>query len=189
MSFELILILVFVALSLFGNVAEKMKKGDAPPAAPPSGAQRLPDGSVLLGSGRTIPADSPEAEAFWWLPAPASPEESSSETVDLEDGVISMEPVDAAEGASAEPVGTASWEATAKTPRAEPVRAVLETPEVDWNAEHDRFHKRYVDGQPAPAAPHAGTLAELRGRKALRRALIAAEILGPPRSLRPLDER
>ena len=68
MSFELILVLVFVALSLLGSVAEKVKKGDAPPAVPPSGAQRLPDGSVLLGSGRTIPAGSPEVEAFWWLP-------------------------------------------------------------------------------------------------------------------------
>jgi hypothetical protein len=188
MPTEVILILIFAALGLLGSVAEKAKKGDAPPALPPSSAQRLPDGSVLLGSGRTIPADSPEVEAFWWLP-PASLEESSSETEDLEDGVISMEPVDAAEGASAEAAETASWEATAKAPRPEPVRAVLETPEVDWNAEHDRFHRRYVDGQPAPAARHAGTLAELRGRGALRRAVIAAEILGPPRSLRPPDDR
>jgi hypothetical protein len=189
MSSELILILVFVALSLLGSVAEKAKKGGAPPALPPSSAQRLPDGSVLLGSGRTIPAHSPEAEAFWWLPAPASPEESSSETEDMEDGVISMEPVDAAEGASAEPVETASWEATAKAPRPEPVRAVLETAEVDWNAEHDRFHKRYVDGQSAPAARRSGVLSGMRGRGALRRAVLAAEILGPPRSLRPPDER
>jgi len=140
MSFELILIVVFVLLSLVGSAAEKMKKGEAPPALPPSGARRLPDGSVLLGSGRTIPADSPEAEAFWWLPVPASPEESSSETEDLEDGVISMEPVDAAEGAAAEPVGTATWEATAKAPRPEPVRAALETAEVDWSAEIGRAH-------------------------------------------------
>ena len=189
MSFELILILVFVALSLLGSAAEKMKKGDGPPALPPAGAQRLPDGSVLLGSGRTIPAGSPEAEAFWWLPAPASPEESSSETEDLEDGVISMEPVDAAEGATAEPVETASWEATAKEPRAEPVRAVLETSEVDWNAEHERFHQRYIDGQPAAAPASPGRLAELRGRAGLRRAVLAAEILGLPRSLRPPDER
>jgi hypothetical protein len=189
MSSELILILIFVALSLLGSVAEKVKKGDAPPAPPPSSAQRLPDGSVLLGSGRTIPADSPEVEAFWWLPAPASPEESSSETEDLEDGVISMEPVDLVEGAAAEPVETASWMATAQAPRPEPVRAGLEMAEVDWNAEHDRFHRRYVDGQPAPAEHHAGTLAGLRGPGALRRAVIAAEILGPPRSLRPPDER
>jgi hypothetical protein len=60
---------------------------------------------------------------------------------------------------------------------------------VDWNAEHDRFHNRYVDGQPAPAARHPGRLAELRGPGGLRRALIAAEILGPPRSLRPPEER
>lgn len=193
MDAEVIVILVFAALSLLGAVADKARpKGDGRPASPPPTlAQRLPDGGVLLASGEKIAAGTPEAEAFWWLPAPAaSHEESSSETEDLEDGVISMEPVTQADDRSLEPVGTPSWERGAREERAAPVRAVLETPEVDWNAEHERFHRKYVDGQPPTAAQaRSSILAGMRGRHGLRQAILAAEILGPPRALRPPDER
>lgn len=191
MEVELILLLVFGALSLLGAVADKTKKGGAPAPPPAPIAQRLPDGSVLLPSGQTVAAGTPEAEAYWWLPAPAaSHEESSSEWEDPEDGVVSMEPVTQADERSLEPVGTPSWERGMKGDRPEPVRESLERSEVDWNAEHERFHKKYVDGgQPTAAHARSSILAGMRGRHGLRQAVLAAEILGPPRALRPPDER
>jgi hypothetical protein len=83
----------------------------------------------------------------------------------------------------------------------EPLTGALEVParplpslpvaldaEVDRDAEHLRFHTR-IDrpraasvAAPSPGAEDAARA--LRGRAALRRAIIAAEILGPPRSLR-----
>lgn len=56
---------------------------------------------------------------------------------------------------------------------------------VNWTREHDRFHQKYVD-RPMEAPVDVHELRdELRDPAALRRAVIAAEILGPPVSLRP----
>lgn len=65
-----------------------------------------------------------------------------------------------------------------------PSAAVSLEREVDWEAEHDRFHKRYVDVHSAGSAARHGLLDELRDPAALRRAVLMAEILGPPKSLR-----
>jgi hypothetical protein len=50
--------------------------------------------------------------------------------------------------------------------------------------EHERFHHRYVDRHSAGSAARHGLLDEMRDPGALRRAVLMAEILGPPRSLR-----
>ena len=56
--------------------------------------------------------------------------------------------------------------------------------EVDWNAEHDRFHKRYVDARPESRPAVHGLMDELRDPAGARRAVLLAEILGPPVSMR-----
>jgi hypothetical protein len=60
---------------------------------------------------------------------------------------------------------------------------VLET-EVDWTAEHERFHRRYVEAAAEVRPAHHGLLEEMRDPAALRRAVLMAEILGPPVSTR-----
>ena len=63
----------------------------------------------------------------------------------------------------------------------------METLVVDRQAEHDRFHDRYV----VPSRPPAGRIrhpplaAQIHDPKELRRAIILNEVLGPPRALRP----
>ncbi|HEU0012412.1 MAG TPA: hypothetical protein VFQ45_01945 [Longimicrobium sp.] len=53
--------------------------------------------------------------------------------------------------------------------------------EVDWEVEHERFHKRYVDARAAAAPPIHTLLGDLRDDPhALRRAILLAEVLGPP---------
>jgi hypothetical protein len=56
--------------------------------------------------------------------------------------------------------------------------------EVDWEVEHERFHQRYVDVHSTGSAARHGLLDELRDPAAVRRAVLMAEILGPPKSAR-----
>lgn len=57
--------------------------------------------------------------------------------------------------------------------------------EVDRTAEHNRFHKRYVEAPPARTEAAHSLLDELREPGGARRAVLMAEILGPPVSMRP----
>ena len=87
--------------------------------------------------------------------------------------VRSMEPLDSRE------VVLMSTEA-----RLVPVRAESLEQEVDWTVEHERFHRRYVDRKaPAHHAQH-GLMDDMRDPAMLRRAVLMAEILGPPVGLR-----
>lgn len=62
----------------------------------------------------------------------------------------------------------------------------LEPLHVDRPAEHQRFHRRVAapDAVAAPAPTGPSVAAALRAPGALRRAVLLAEVLGPPRSLR-----
>lgn len=74
-------------------------------------------------------------------------------------------------------------------PRPLPAAPVALDVEVDRAAEHERLHAR-IDQPPRrerPAAVPAAALRGLRDRDALRRAIVASEVLGPPRALRELD--
>ncbi len=72
-------------------------------------------------------------------------------------------------------------------PAVAPVIISLEPVRVDRRAEHERLH-RLNRATPAPDAPPPIPLAtQLRQRSELRRALILAEVIGPPRSLQPPD--
>ena len=52
--------------------------------------------------------------------------------------------------------------------------------EVDWTAEHERFHQRYVDAKAPPHLAQRGLLDDMRDPAMVRRAVLMAEILGPP---------
>jgi hypothetical protein len=74
---------------------------------------------------------------------------------------------------------------------AEPRVASLERIEVDREAEHQRFRRRYVTREPAPkrAPARQRLLPDLHDAGAVRRAIVASEVLGPPRALRELEQR
>lgn len=61
-----------------------------------------------------------------------------------------------------------------------PVRAESLEQEVDWTAEHERFHQRYVDRKAPPHHAQRGLMDDMRDPAMLRRAVLMAEILGPP---------
>lgn len=92
--------------------------------------------------------------------------------------------VDATGETPVEVVSLEPTEAMSVEARPMPEAAVTLEHEVDWEAEHDRFHKRYVDVHSTGSAARHGLLDELRDPAALRRAVLMAEILGPPKSLR-----
>ena len=69
-------------------------------------------------------------------------------------------------------------------PRPLPAAAVSRETEVNWEQEHERFHKRYVDARPQGHTAVHGLVDELRDPAGARRAVLLAEILGPPVSLR-----
>ena len=93
-----------------------------------------------------------------------------------------------AEVRSMEPLN--SREVVLTTTEARPLPAVAESleHEVDWTEEHERFHRRYVDRKaPAHHAQH-GLLDDMRDPAMLRRAVLMAEILGPPVGLHGLGD-
>lgn len=115
------------------------------------------------------------------LPRRATGEESSSELLweEMDDEEEEEEDMSAAEVVSLE-----TLPAMPVAPRPLPVAAQTLETEVDWEAEHARFHQRYVDARPESLAAAHGLLDELRDPAGARRAVLLAEILGPPVSQR-----
>ncbi|HWK89790.1 MAG TPA: hypothetical protein VNP72_07335 [Longimicrobium sp.] len=71
--------------------------------------------------------------------------------------------------------------ALAVAPRPLPAAVASLEQEVDWEVEHERFHKRYVDARAAATPVIHTLLGDLRDDpQALRRAILLAEVLGPP---------
>ena len=204
---EVLVVVLIFFVSLISNAAKKGKEA-ARKQAERIRPVPLPNGDLLLPTGEIVPAQHARAYLATLPPPPAVPqtvsvpagaprrgaiavpvyagtEESSSELAVSD--TQSLESIADTEGVTLEPPELADWEQMRREGRPEPVRAALESTEVDWNAEHERFHKKYVDvRQQAPAATH-GALDSLRGPGALRRAILTAEVLGPPRALRPPD--
>lgn len=60
----------------------------------------------------------------------------------------------------------------------------LEPLHVDHVTEHDRLHRRAVPPALPPTRRPGSLRDSLRGRRELRRAVILAEVLGPPKALR-----
>ncbi len=75
-----------------------------------------------------------------------------------------------------------SREVVLTTTEARPLPALAESleHEVDWTEEHERFHQRYVDRKAPAHHAQRGLMDDMRDPAMLRRAVLMAEILGPP---------
>jgi hypothetical protein len=168
MEFLVLLFIGWIIWSIVGNAAKNAKAKQLPPAAFYDPSQ-VPAEHLLQVRG------GPPAV----LPARVASEESSSELLwdELEGDTELNEP--GLQVVSLESTTEMSVEA-----RPMPGEAVSLEQEVDWEQEHERFHRKYVDGHSAGSAARRGLLDEMRDRDALRRAVLMAEILGPPKSLR-----
>jgi hypothetical protein len=168
MGFLIFLVFVFIVVSAIRKAGQKQAKIVLPPDF--FGTHALPPEHVRQVG--VVPAAV--------LPAPAG-EESSSEVMWDEaagDRELNLDAV--AEAATrARPA-----EGMSVAPRPLPGAAASLETEVDWEAEHARFHKRYVDTRPQSLAAAHGLLDELRDPAGARRAVLLAEILGPPVSMR-----
>lgn len=85
-----------------------------------------------------------------------------------------------AEVRSLEPLNPREVVLTTTEARPLPVRAESLEHEVDWTAEHERFHHRYVDRKAPAHHAQRGLMDDMRDPAMLRRAVLMAEILGPP---------
>lgn len=172
MGFIVFLIVVWIIISVAQN-ANKARQARAQSQLPPDffGTFNLPPEHVRQVGG--VPAAV--------LPARVPSEESTSELLWDETAADHDLNLDHAEVVSLEPTEVPAV-SVERRPLPGPA-ASLET-EVDWEVEHERFHKRYVDAR-AQARPAAhGLLDDLRDPATARRAVLMAEILGPPVSLR-----
>lgn len=168
MEFLVLLFIGWILWALVGTAAKNAKAKQLPPSAFYD-LSTVPHEHVLRVTG------GPAAV----LPARGGFEESSSEL--LWDELANDRELDlsAAEVVSLEPLAPMSVEA-----RPMPGEAVTLEHEVDWEQEHVRFHHKYVDAHSTGSAARHGLLDEMRDPGALRRAVLMAEILGPPKSLR-----
>jgi hypothetical protein len=115
------------------------------------------------------------------LPARSGSEESTSEL--MWDELAGDREIDATGATPAEIVSLESTEVLLPAEvTARPVISLEQ--EVDWEVEHQNFHRRYVDVHSSGSAARHGLMDEMRDPGALRRAVLMAEILGPPKSLR-----
>lgn len=85
-----------------------------------------------------------------------------------------------AEVRSMEPLESGEVVLTTTEARPLPVQAESLEQEVDWTAEHERFHQRYVDRKAPAHLAQRGLMDDMRDPAMLRRAVLMAEILGPP---------
>lgn len=165
------LFFLFVLWIIVSGVRSVAAAKPAPPVVPPPdyfGTRELPAGQgdehgpVLLAPAVNAEGDIVEVVAW-------HDEAAGSHDLDLR----------GAEVVSLEEAAPMSLEA-----RPVPLRDVSLELEVDRTAEHNRFHKRYVEAPPARAEDAPSLLDELRDPGGARRAVLMAEILGPPVSMR-----
>lgn len=170
MDFLFLLVLFFIIFSVVKSEAGKAKARQLPPPAFFDPSQVPPEHVIQLGP---VPAAV--------LLAAGSHEESSSEQ--WRDEVAGDTELDATGATPAEVVSLESTDVVLP-PEPQGHGVISMEHEVDWEAEHTRFHKRYVDVRPADRTPAHGLMDELRDPATLRRAVLMAEVLGPPKSMR-----
>ena len=165
-------LLLFIVLPLLQGLAERARR--PPPDQEPSAS--LP--GIITREPEAPSADGTSAWDAWFEPnagnAPqveaAQGEERLAEEIHPFEA-ISLEQFD---------------EPTTPTVLEQATREAVPEPElvvIDRAAEHHRFHARYL--APVEAVAMVETLPErLRRPGELRRAILLAEVLGPPRSLR-----
>jgi hypothetical protein len=169
-EFLFFLFVLFVAFNVVrGFAAEAGKKRLTPPPEPEPWRLEEAAHTYRLGSGAA-----PAAQDPWW-------EVSDPEALPVIEVPREPEPVDLV--VYDDVAGTMSV-----APRPLPAQPVALDVEVDRTAEHARLHAR-IDRPPPRVEdlPRAPRLTVFHGPGALRRAILAAEVLGPPRALRDLD--
>lgn len=168
MEFLILLFIGWVLWSAVANAARNAEAKQLPPAALYDPSQVPAEHVLHVGPA---PAT--------LLPARVPTEESSSELLwdELEGDTELNEP-------GLQVVSLESTAAMSVEARPMPGEAVTLEQEVDWEHEHELFHRKYVDGHSTGSAARHGLLDEMRDPGALRRAVLMAEILGPPKSLR-----
>jgi hypothetical protein len=184
MEFLIFLFVGWFIWSVVGNAAKNARAKQLPPPAfydpsqvPPEHVLRVePDTSQMVARLRARMKE----DAV--LPARTASEESTSEL--MWDETAGDTEVDATGATPAEVVALEATEGMSVEARPMPGEAVTLEHEVDWEAEHEVFHRKYVDGHSTGSAARHGLLDEMRDPGALRRAVLMAEILGPPKSLR-----
>lgn len=188
MGGDLFEILFVIAFILFGILGGRKKKPDARPTRRPrpeprprpdrrpERVQRAGQDAILRELEALLGGRRPEPPAPRPAPMPADlvpdPDEARSlETLEVEETAAWEEGLERSSSTE-----TARWlEGT--TRRA----ATLETLEGAGEASHERFHGRYELSAPARVTRRQGPDFDLQD---VRRAIVWAEILGPPVSLR-----
>jgi len=188
MEFLVLLFIGWMIWSAVGTAARNAKAKQPP--LPPWDPSQIPPEHVLRVGGATEPDTAlmltrlrarMQQEAV--LPTRATSEESTSEL--MWDELAGDSEIDASGATPAEAVALEATEvALPVEPRRARGEAVSLEHEVDWEAEHEIFHRKYVDGHSTGSAARHGLLDEMRDPAVLRRAVLMAEILGPPKSLR-----
>lgn len=160
---DVLLIAAFVLFPLIQQLLERSRRSQLPPD---EGSE---EGAPPI---ETAPTGTPWGmEGEGWTPDEASEPVGGEELAEAE-GLRAAE----------SPYGTL---ARPDVPMSTSVNVVsLEPLHVDHGTEHDRLHRRAVP-PPLPPTRRPGSLRDsLRGRRELRRAVILAEVLGPPKALR-----
>lgn len=175
MEFLILLFIGWVLWSVVANAAKNAEAKRLPSPAQPT----TPDWYTLAEASPEHVRFVDDAPAAAVLPARVPTEESSSEP--LWDELAAYTELDESgiQVVSLESTAPMSVEA-----RPMPGTAVSLEQEVDREQEHELFHRKYVDRHSTGSAARHGLLDEMRDPASVRRAVLMAEILGPPKSLR-----
>lgn len=182
---ELLILLAFILFPLLQQILEKLggSRGEQqlPPEYDPEADQRTMEAGTTAPPEPSIESSDGGWSAGWgeW-PAEELPEALQIEgPVDEPDAETFLRTRE-------------SWE-NRERPLPEVVRVhapvvSLESLEVDREAEHRRLHARLRPPTPPPVQRRRSPLERaLRTRAGVRQGVILAEVLGPPRSLSPLE--
>ncbi|HEX5725892.1 MAG TPA: hypothetical protein VFX98_10535 [Longimicrobiaceae bacterium] len=173
-----------------GQLPPMQRQGGPPLPAPPraqlpGGEYRTPTGEVVLPRVVVVGAPPQDGRFAGWGAWPGE-ESTSEEVLDEAEPEEGTAPTESA-AATLEVAETDRWQAGLEEIPAGHGVVSLEQETVDWTREHERFHQRYVDAAGTPLPATHGALDVLREPNALRKAVLLAEVLGPPRALRDHD--
>jgi hypothetical protein len=192
---QLVVLVIFVLLSLLGGALKKKPPQGEDGAALPDGE----DATFRPAPQRRVPPAEDDPFAGWGV----WPDQEQERDEETEEVLVGWDPVPPPHAEPARPAPVAvpapvpvpapvtvrppdsrAWQRGLQVAPAPVVRS-LET-EVDRDAEHRRFHDT-IDQVPLPdvEAPVRDVLKGLRRPARLREAVLLAEVIGPPRAVRP----
>ncbi|HEV2146648.1 MAG TPA: hypothetical protein VGR37_04460 [Longimicrobiaceae bacterium] len=193
--FEILLVIIFFGAPLLGRIFKPDPPQETLPPVETEGygeqPARIPaPAEARQGAQAPVPATADGGWSAGWGAWPGmETEEDEEEYAPEAERGTALRPADpegihTVEAVSLEPVSPVLYE----RPLPAQVPVSLELAQVDRKAEHARLHARFAKPAAAPR-PRPDRLADhLRSRTELRRAILLAEALGPPRSLQPLRE-